>query len=171
MIQTFIEKNRKLLLFYYWAIRIVGWLILFMGGLGILMLLIKQCQVGWGQSVTITGAQGLFQRSWFILMVTSLISLGVAQFVRYLFDSKYRPGWILRYGDKILYIFAFFVVWHSVAMLISYFSRPDIADLAVWLLNVIPMLLLNLAKILALLGLAQILKRLILVIEESRTLV
>ena len=25
MIQTFIEKNKKLLLFYYWAMRIGGW--------------------------------------------------------------------------------------------------------------------------------------------------
>ena len=135
------------------------------------MLFIKQYQIGWGQSVTIKGAQGMFQRSWFILMATGLISLGVAQFMRYLFDNKYRPGWTLRYGDKILYVFAVFVVWRVVAMVILYFSRTDIADLAMWLLNVIPMLLLNIAKILALLGLAQIMKRIMPMIEESKTLV
>ena len=74
-------------------------------------------------------------------------------------------------GNPRLYIFVFFVVWHTVTMFILYFSRANIADLAVWLLNVLPMLMLNLAKVLALLGLAQILKRIMPMIEESKTLV
>lgn len=171
MIQTFIEKNTRLLQVYCIAARIIGWLILFMGSLGILTLLINQYQAGWEQSVAVADPLALLQRSWYRLMVTGLISLGVAQFIRYLYDCKYRPGWLIRCGDKILYIFIFFVVWHMTGMTVLYFSRDDIANPAVWLLNIIPMLLINLAKILALLGLAQILKRAMPVIEESRTLV
>ena len=168
---TFIEKNEKLLKFYSVSARIIGWLILILGGLGILMLLIKQYQVGFGKPVIIAGPQGVFQRSWFILVATGLTLLGVAQFMRYLFDSEYHLSWLLRYADKMFYVFAFFVAWKMVGMIIFYFSRGDIVEVEVWLLNIIPMVLFNLARILALVGLAQILKRVLPVIEEHKSLV
>lgn len=168
---AFIKQNEKLLKFYYLAALVIGWLIIILGCSGILIVLVKLCQVGWGQSFSIPGAQGVFVRSWYRLIATGLISLGVAQFIRYLFDVKYRAGWLLRYGNKILYVFALFVVWNIYVGIHIYFRRAAITDLEVWLVNVLPMLLLNSAKILAMLGLAQVLKRVVPMIEESKTLV
>ncbi len=168
---AFIQQNKKLFKFYYLAARVIGWLIILLGCSGFLILLIKLCQVGWGQSFSIPGTQGVFVRSWFKLITTGLITLGVAQFIRYLLDVKYHAGWLLRYGNKILYAFALFVVWNIYVGIHIYFRSAAITDIEVWLLNVLPMLLLNSAKILVMVGLAQVLKRVMPMIEESRTLV
>jgi hypothetical protein len=171
MIQTFIEKNKRLLQVYCVLARIVGWIILFFGVLGLSSLLIAICTAGRGGPITAEGPLGRLMLSWYALVVIGFISLGVAQFIKYLFDNKSRSGWLLRHGDKILYIFAFSVAWHTLTMVTGYFKMGDMTNPAVWLLNLAPMLLLNLAKILTLLGLAQILKRVLPTIEESRTLI
>ena len=177
----FIEKNKGLLKFYCLAARIIGWLILILGGIGILTLLVEQWRVGWEHGVVIKGTLGIFQRSWFPLMSYGLAALGVAQFIRYLFDRNYQPGWILRYADKILYVFAFFAIWRAVGMIWIFvsnydnaarmYSRLDISPPYTWLLLVLPVLLLCSAKLLAIIGLAQALRRIMPVIEESKTLV
>ena len=177
----FIEKNRRLLKIYCVAARIIGWLILILGGIGILTLLVKQWQVGWSHGVAIEGSLGIFQRSWFALMSYGLAALGVAQFIRYLFDRNYQPGWILRYADKILYVFAFFAIWKAVGAIWIFISNydnatrtnlhSDISPPYTWLLLVLSVVLLCSAKLLAIIGLAQALRRLMPVIEESKTLV
>jgi len=177
----FIEKNRRLLKIYCVAARIIGWLILILGGIGILTLLVEQWRVGWEQGVVIKGALGVFQRSWFPLMSYGLVALGVSQFIRYLFDRNYQQGWILRYADKILYVFALFAIWRAVGAIWIFISnydnaarmylRLDISPPYTWLLLVLPVLLLCSAKLLAIIGLAQALRRIMPIIEESKTLV
>ena len=151
----FIEKNRRLLHFYCIAARIIGWLILILGGIGILTLLVKQWQVGWSHGVAIEGSLGIFQRSWFALMSYGLAALGVAQFIRYLFDRNYQQGWILRYADKILYVFAFFAIWRAVGAIWIFVSNydnaartnlhSDISPPYTWLLLVLSVVLYTIA--------------------------
>jgi len=174
----FIEKNKGLLRFYCIAARFIGWLILILGGIGILTYLVEQSRVGWEHVVVINV---IFQRSWFPLMSYGLSALGVAQFIRYLFDRNYQPGWILRYADKILYVFAFFDIWRAVGTICMFvenydnaarlYLRLDISHPYTWLLPVMTVLLLCSAKLLAIIGLAQALRRIMPVIEESKTLV
>ena len=106
MIQTFIEKNRKMLLFYYWVMRIGGWMFLalaFLTAAGKSFALATrigdwqefnrflQHDVPWG-----TFSNGL---------PTGLLALGIAQLIRYLLETDHKPEWILRNADKLLYTY------------------------------------------------------------------
>ena len=160
----FIEKNKALLKIYCLLARAIGWSIMILGGVGLAIFIVKLSKIGIGEGILIRS----FQRSWFILMTTGLTALGVAQFIRYLFDEDYQGGWILRNGQKILWTFAFLVLWKGVSMVFVSISRYGARDS---LLLVLSIALFNAGKLLVLIGLAQILRRVMLVIEESRTLV
>ena len=162
----FIERNRGLLRFYCVVARIIGWLILVLGGIYTVWYLLEPLwsSVKW---------EALFPFLPHILkFMLGLIVLGVAQFMRYLFDSEYKPGLILRYGDKILYIFAVVMigqaVWQHVFTIILMGRPYNFYRMAPWHLLVV---LFIGAKMLVLVGLAQIMQRIMPVIEESKTLV
>jgi hypothetical protein len=165
MIQTFIEKNKRLLKIYCVIARIIGWTILVVVGIWIALILTG---LGGGNQ----HGKELLLRSIpsfiFAYMLPGLITLGAAQLMQYLFEREYRPGWILRHEDKLLYLYAVVQIVFDVLRHIN--AAKLFAQLNVWLMTVLPMLLLA-AKVLILVGLAQILKRLLPMIEESRTLV
>ena len=173
MIQTFIEKNRKLLLFYYWAMRIGGWFLLTLSFLAVI-----------GHSVAlatrITDSQE-FSRYWHhdvpwgmftSLIPASILALGVTQLIWYLLETDRKPGWILRNADKLLYVYTAimfgFYIWMCVkGLCITITWDTNIEFIIRILIGVVFISV----KIHALVGLAQILKRLLPMIEESRTLV
>jgi hypothetical protein len=182
----FIEQHEGLLKFYCITTRILGWLLLLMGGIGFLMLAIYIAQEHGLVSTKLTpdGSAGIFLRSAGIFLRSAgictkfgLLSIGASQFIRYLFDNQSQQGWLLRFGSIILWIFAIFellgMVSGSVYLLsqdMTYHKSSGILPYG-QLLILIPMILLNVAKALVLIGLAQILKRVMPVIAESRTLV
>ena len=92
-----------------------------------------------------------------------IIVLGVAQLIRYVSESEYQPGWLLRHGTGILYLFAVLMLVNSV---IRYCFLMPIESSGIGMF-----LLPDVAKMLILIGLAEILKRVLPVIEESKTLV
>jgi hypothetical protein len=170
MIQAFVEKNRKLLSFYYWAARIGGW-----------VLLSVACAAVAGHSLALAtriGDLNEFHRycqhdvPWGMFeyfIPTGLMVLGVAQLIRYLLESEYRPGWILRNADKLIYVYtAVLLGYYCYLCVLSLQSPPTVYD---WYYRLLSVIVFSGVKILALVGLAQILKRLLPVIEESRTLV
>ena len=169
---AFIEQNKKLFKLHYTLARMIGNIIITLGIVAFLSLVVTQLPFARiNENEDLGRALGTLQRSWYILAVTGLIALGVGQCIRYVYDAEYRPGWLLNYGHVVLYIFAVTVVTHMIGMIVFRVSRHEILNIFVLLLNILPMLLLNTAKLLVLIGLAQILKRIMPVIEESRTLV
>jgi hypothetical protein len=171
MIETFVEKNRKLLLFYYWAARIGGWIFLS-----------YVCLVIAGNTFALAPRIGDWNefvryyhndvpwKAFSNILPTGLLVLGISQLIWYLFESSHKAGWILRNGDKLLYTYT--------AILICYYCLACIHDVATHFnepydfpLRLVLELLYIAVKILALVGLAQLLKRLLPMIEESRTLV
>jgi hypothetical protein len=170
MIQAFVEKNRKPLSFYYWAARIGGWIFLSISSLaavGHSVALISrigdwnefyryyQHDVPWGMFSTV--------------FPTGLLVLGVAQLIRYLLEPDRHPDWILRNADKLLYAYTAIVIiyycWVSVTEARLHSNEPyDFLRLPLSAVFI-------LVELLALVGLAQMLKRLLPMIEESRTLV
>ena len=171
MIQTFIEKNRKLLLFYYWAMRIGGWMFLalaFLAAAGHSVALATrigdwdefyryyQHDVPWG-----TFTNGL---------PTGLLVLGMAQLIRYLLRTDHKPDWILRNADKLLYTYTAILIsyycWMGTTEVISHFNEPYDFPL-----RLIMLVIFILVKLLALIGVAEVLRRLLPMFEESRTLV
>jgi len=163
----FFVKNEGLLKFYCIVARITGWLVLSVG-----------CLAAASHSLALYSRIGnrealqayLLQVPWGMIVnfiPAGILALGVAQFIRYLFDSDYQQGWILRYGQQILCLWAaVYCVW---AYLVEIGFISPATTKSWWrLIFLLPFLG---AKVLALVGLGQILRRVIPVIDESRTLV
>ena len=95
---SFIEQNKRLLLFYYWAARIGGWVFLSYAFLAI-----------FGHSVAL-GSRFIsdmseFHRYWqhdvpwgvaSEVLPTGLLILGVSQLIWYLLETGHKAGWVLR---------------------------------------------------------------------------
>ncbi|MHC4733951.1 MAG: hypothetical protein ACYTDW_05760 [Planctomycetota bacterium] len=183
---TFIEKNRRLLKFYCVAARIIGWALLFLSGILIVYALLE------GNFPNVFRASirpfrplnsyAYLPANWMGSMdnaftwatrflLTGLLALGIAQFIKFLSDSKYQPGCLLRCGEGILYLYAVLlvaqVIWRYLFCPAYTSTRQFGADPLLFL----AVLLITGAKVLALVGLAQILWRVMRVVEESRTLV
>ena len=191
----FIEKNRRLLKIFCITTRIIGWaLILLPVILVIWSLLTGTSRFGDFLSWPLHIEKRLWHRQAFPLtdeqvdllslvirfVLPGLLMLGLAQFIRYLSENKYRPGWTLRCGEGILYLYAVLitgqVLWNYVLgpgmkanMYLVEGLRPEIYQ--VGLLTILASALLTAAKVVILIGLGQILARVMPVIEESKTLV
>ena len=167
----FIKQNRRLLKFYCTAALILGWLLIAAGFLWFI------------PTITSLNNIDLYKEADAILYVTSallfdfllpgLIALGVVQFIKYLFEDTNKPGCILRNADRFLYIYTVFLIvrtylqysWNSVCYAEVIESETS------QLLFIQPFLLPTIAKVLILVGLGQIIRRILPVIEESKTLV
>lgn len=158
----FIEKNRRLLKLYCVAARIIGWILLITACTWTVSIL-----SGYGRS----SMPFVMPITIFIRILVGLVVLGVAQFIRYLFDREYQAGWILRHGEKILYLYAALrVIRIAFLLFLDAKKMGDSVYYSPWgflVLNGLPVV----AGALILVGLAQILQRIMPVIEESKTLV
>lgn len=172
----FIEKNRALLKFYCTAARVFGWTLICGGTVWFLLFVFcilavsdAAGEIGWPY----TDENFLYASSAFVVdfVFPGLLALMVGQLIKYMLETEYRPGWVLRYGDKILYVYAVAVIGLTVSrycVLPAYllekfgsgrllFLQPIIVPLAV--------------KVLIIVAIAIILRRIMPVIEESKTLV
>lgn len=163
---TFIERNKGLLKFYCVAARIIGWALLITAATWTVSTLSEYSRSSFPFITSITIFITIFIR-----ILVGLVVLGVAQFIRYLFETEYKPGWILQHGDKVLYLYAAlrivmitYLFFHNAKIMgnSSYYSAWGFLEA-----NFLPVL----AGALIFVGLAQILRRVMPVIEESRTLV
>ena len=177
---TFLENNRPWLKIYCSLARIIGWGILIIAGAGtIYQILVMNILFGNHSPAY----RFLFVKSvLFQGILPGILVLGIAQFIRYLFESEYKPGYILRYGDKILYLFAFLlivgVVWQHLIISGNVMQRDIFLimnnighNFKTTLPAMLASLVLTIPKVLILVGLAQVVKRFLPVIEESKTLV
>ena len=172
----FIEKNRRLLKFYYTTARIFGWVLLCGGTIWFLMFVLLTLAVdaaagtmGWPNTIdnfVYSSSSYVFE---FVML--GLVALLVAQLIRYMLESESTQGRILRFGDKILYVYAVLLIVQNT--LVHYIINPELlSTLKPGFFILIKPLILPLAtKVLILVGLGQILRRLLNVIEESKTLV
>ncbi|MGB2806129.1 MAG: hypothetical protein WBC22_00175 [Sedimentisphaerales bacterium] len=164
---TFIENNRPWLKLYCTTARIVGWGILILAGAGAIFQILAM-NILFGDH-TIPYRLSVVKSVLFDGVLTGILVLGIAQFIRYLFESGYKPGYILRNGDKILYLYASLLiaggVWRHliIGMMSIGITRMLLPRLASMVLTV--------PKVLILVGLAQVVKRILPVIGESKTLV
>jgi hypothetical protein len=154
----FIEKNRRLLRIYCIAARIIGCFFLITAGIWAISMLSGHVLLRPASS-PLTEPIIIFTR-----IVVGLSMLGVAQFIRFISETEYQPRWILRYIDKILYLYAAIHIVHTAYLFfycalnypwryLFYHGLPALAG---------PLIAV---------GLGNILKRIMPVIEESKTLV
>ena len=120
---------------------------------------------------TLGNGPGLLLLAQFFLPLISLtlIIFCVGQFIQYVLSDKDQPGKLLRHGDKILYYSAAMIVFTYVLSLIRA-SFPDFKTsagclfLTVWVLSAA-------AKVVLLVVLARVFRRVMPMIEESKTMV
>ena len=161
----FIEKNRRLLKIYYLAAQIIGWILIAISPLGTIITLSGNQSFGENALGILYILQGVTLKP----LILGLLLLGTAQFIRCVSETEYKPGWILRNGRTVLYAAAFIVLMSCVInylFLVFSFSAYSFQILK-FLTSFIPAL----AKVLILVGLGKILRRILPVIEESKTLV
>ena len=163
----FIEKNRRLLKFYCVAARIIGWvLLLTLPALITLVLLWNQ--LGGKQWQSPPPKVFPYRISYPML---GLVVLGFGQFLKYLCKTESKPGWILHHADKILYLYATFNIFFAGLAVKWTFVVWREFPMKVILSNGFLKLVPPLAAALLWIGLALILRRIMPVIEESKTLV
>ena len=169
MIHTFVEKNRRLLKTCCVAARIFGWISLSMGCLAVV-----------GNSfalITRIGDWAMFQDyfrndvPWHVIqgIAAGLLALGIGQFIRFVYDNDYRPNWVLQNAKQLLYIYA--VVFGISLIIHGIMAFPYWDHWAEITIRLLALVIYGAGVILLLVGLALILKRIIPVIDESRTLV
>jgi hypothetical protein len=106
----------------------------------------------------------------FVLL--GIVVIGLAQFVRYLCEHNYKPGWILRHGDKVLNLYAAVLIIGPVAW--SFFQITRTKNFSMYELlvgHLLAGLLPSLACGVIFVGMGQVLRRMLPMIEESKTLV
>jgi hypothetical protein len=158
----FIENNQRLLSIYSRAAQSIGRALVSFGAIFVVLSLVVPSP--FRVAIPMAVVHGIFP---------GLMAMTIGQFIRYLLETDYQPGWMLRHGDKLLYLYAVLLVMNSVwvriqAMGIREGVGLDYSPLASLMLQGLLGLI---CKVLILIGLGQILRRILPVIEESRTLV
>jgi hypothetical protein len=166
---AFIEQNKNLFRSYSIIARILGWILLFSG-----------CLNGIGGSIALFTKLGQFQdfRDIFCSLPfrdlnnipVGLLALWISRFMRFLSDSDYNQDWLLRNASRLLYYYAAIVLIYNFIAIVGMhgFSIDQIPAVIV---RMIIFVLFGCIWSLAFLGLGFILKRIMPVIEESKTLV
>jgi len=169
----FIEKNRRLLHFYCEILRTIGSLILILGVIGgFAMIILKLVtQFGyWQVPKNYEMVISLMPLGIFNIMFYGLAVLGFVQFIKYLVEEDYQPGWILRHGDIFFYLYALFSILSVVR---AYTTIPGLLSLSSYtgVFKTLMIVFSITVRVLILVGFGQILRRILPVIEESKTLV
>ncbi|MCH7557162.1 MAG: hypothetical protein IIB56_06860 [Planctomycetes bacterium] len=170
---TFIEKNRRLLHFYCEILRTIGSLIFILGLVGGFAFIIFKLVIKfgyWHAPKSYEMVISLMPLGVFNIIFYGLAILGFVQFIRYLVEEDYQPGWILRHGNIFFYLYALFIILSVVR---AYTTIPGILSLSSYtgVFTILMTFFSITVRVLILVGLGQILRRILPVIEESKTLV
>ena len=168
----FIEKNRRSLRFLSDALHSIGQVVLVLGMLGVFAIITLLLLSKFGYWQAPEGFKMILEMlplGAFNILFIGIGVLGLSQFIKYLFDRDYKPGWILRHGELFCYLYALLTVLSVVwVYTIDPFDHSEHMNKGLPILIVI---LSTTVKVLILVGLGQILRRILPVIEESKTLV
>jgi hypothetical protein len=165
---TLVEQNKPLLRICCITARIYGWLLLSLGWSAVV-----------GHSFALAtriGEWELFSDyarglPWNVISgaIVGILVLGIAQFIRFLMDNDYKPGWILKNIESLLFTYAVLVGLYVIVITALSLSHWD--QWVEIIVRIVARLIWSTGNILILVGTALIIKRIMPVIEESRTLV
>ena len=161
MATELVGKNRKSISMYCTALRITGWLLI----VGLVALVVGEFVT---QRMSSPVILNLLLPQWFTgYLFPGVFALGLAQLIRYIFENDYQPGWLLRHAYMILCVYSVVLL---VSVIISYVYMIRTGPLPGWH-GLAGIITLPVAKILILLGVGGILRQVMPIIEESKTLV
>lgn len=177
---TFYKQNRGRLQIYCVSARIIGWTLLIVPALIFTTRFLGKIPYSSRRGIYDIVSSSLFIRLFMLRVVFPFLSfmllglalVGVAQFIRYLYDDEYQAGWSLRHGSTILYTFAAITLFVYIGGLLLHFNYTTGMDAVDYshLSGDWPMsALLSIGIVLILVGSGQALRRIMPVIEESKT--
>jgi hypothetical protein len=159
----FIEKNRHLLQFYRVIAQVIGWLLILSAVIPSAFLVNAMLTIDENKGEYLgTLIELIFSR-----FLVGVSILGVGQLIRYVSEDNYKPGWILRHSDVLLFM------WAGSCLLV----RVIVECWHLWGSNTVTKffapfnILQSGAYILILIGIGYLLRRILPVIEESKTLI
>lgn len=166
--EVVIREERRLLRFFCRAVHLLGWVLVTAGVIWFAMFVGEPSETNRridNLELMLT-AISVFSFDFFFVGLAAVI---LSQFARYVFDRQYKPGLMLRCGDKILYFFVVIGIYWAGFRYFLYVKTVDDSFLRFLLAQ--PLILPTLVKVLILIGLAQILKRILPIIEDYKSLV
>ena len=134
------NKN-KILNIYCGVVYAIGWINIIIGGISAILSIYDTFQ----PDNNLWASLGIMKLPWLSIILTGALLVGVGQYTKYIFVDGEQAGIFVKFGDKILYLLAIFVFLRAIPMII-YSAKQFLA--------LLPIIFLNLARILALVGLA-----------------
>ena len=168
-----IKKNRRLLHFYCEILRTIASVILILSFLAVFAMTIFALlsKFGyWPATKPFNMAIITWLPSYLKAILFWIGILGLAQFVRYLYENDYQPGWILRHGDMFFYLYALLTILGAIWVYKTNYHSPSLS-VRVNMISVFSIVVKVMVKVMVLVGLGRILRHLMPVIEESKALV
>ena len=111
------------------------------------------------------------------ILIPGVLSLGVAQFLQWVSDTSNTPGWLLRKGPVLLaigaivYLLQFGQMLYRIPSTVVMLAESNMSLSVAVASIIIPNLLIQIAPVIILVGLAQALRRLSPIVDESKFLV
>lgn len=176
--KTYTPPKRQMLRRIYTLSQVAGWAMILMGVLGVFGAAYTS------RVVPQFGTHDIFQCSIEIAgeILVGLIVLAMAQFIRYVVEENTEPGWFLRNAPIILCLFALFLLltgclhsWPQLRNGWELLSRPPgqpapmlrgLGIAGISLLTLLP----HVTKVLCVLGIAAMLRTVLPILAESKTL-
>ena len=172
----FIEKNSRLLRIYCVVAKVVGWFLLLAGTLWLAYAIWGIYTINAGQIRTAQQRQSIEVTTYlslthaFDFVILGLLAFSISQLLVYIIRPEVKAGLMLRLADKLCYIY---VVVSIVSAFVTAFTNSKLleASQCYRMLFIAPLLSPLPAKIILLIGAGMIIRRLLPVIDESKTLV
>lgn len=181
--KEFIEKHRRLLQAYCLIARILGWFLI-LGGVFWFFAIVtgKIVQAHQPDEQYIDLLLYIAYSYVYDFVIPGLLAFAIGGLLDYLIRPEARPHLILRIMDKLCYFYAVFLILRFFGAIQYFGNNPwwfvnfkflTVSEMpaSARLLLVQPLLGPTLAKVLLLIGVGMLLRRLLPVIEESKTLV
>ena len=167
----FIEKNERFLRLCCNVTRFFGLLLLFFAGIiGIGIPLSGWLWGGWSTDEC-TKFLPLAPQLIVSIVFPAIFLLGIEQFMRCLVKVSFKPSWILRFGDKIIYLCVILIFMNLIHRLVLIKSSLHAFSQWTYLQTAVIMAIPIFVKMLLLVVLGVVLRRIMPIIEESKTLV
>jgi glucan phosphoethanolaminetransferase (alkaline phosphatase superfamily) len=175
----FIEKNSRLLRIYCVVAKGVGWFLLLVGALFFAYAIPGIYTINAGQIRTAQQRQSIEVSTYFSLthafdfVILGLLAFSISQLLVYIIRPEVKAGLMLRLADKLCYIYVVVLIFEAFVTANSWLSNPKFVEVSQCyrMLIIAPLLSPLPAKIILLIGAGVIIRRLLPVIEESKTLV
>jgi hypothetical protein len=174
----FIEKNSRLLRTYCVVAKCVGWFLLLVGTLWFAYAIWGIYTINAGQITTAQQRESIEISTFsvthaFDFVIPGLLAFSISQLLVYIIRPEVKAGLMLRLADKLCYIYVVVLIVGAFATANSWFANPQFVEVSqrYRMLFIQPLLSPLPAKIILLIGAGMIIRRLLPVIDESKTLV